>query len=74
MLVREERVLLSSKVRDCFCDEIFPICLNQKVYMLYQRVFLRFEMVLFGLVVVFWIFLSVLQNLVLRHTFRFLSL
>ena len=38
MLVREERILLGSMVKDFFCVEQFLFYLSQKVYMLYQRV------------------------------------
>ena len=53
MLVREERILLGIMVKDCFCVGQFLFYLSQKVYLLHQWVCQSFEMVLFGLVVIF---------------------
>ena len=54
---------LGNRKQDCFYVEQFPFYLNQLL-----------EMVLIGLVVNFWIFPFVLQNLGSRHTFQFLCL
>ena len=39
MLVRKERLLLGNMVKDCFCVELLPFYLNQKIYMLRKWVY-----------------------------------
>ena len=64
MLVREERILLDSMVKDCFCAEQFLLLFES--ISLYNTSLGLSIMVLFGLVVTILIFLFVLQNFGLR--------